>query len=115
MSIRMVCLFPARIIRFQPTPVPTRKAIFYDPAQRRWTLMRRVMDVAGVVITIVIGIFLISAFHDASLAKVLLPEPRHPYRALKEKEKTSRLLSKKPHIRKKDRGKSTTSSGVGVD
>jgi peptidoglycan-N-acetylglucosamine deacetylase len=95
--------------------VPTRKPIFYDPAQRRWTRLRRVMDLSGVLITVVIVVFLFTAFRDASLGKVLLPEPRHPYRALREKEKSSNLLSKKPHIRKKAGGKSTTSSGVGVD
>lgn len=72
------------------------------------------MDVAGALITIMIGIFLFTAFREASLGKVLLPESRHQYRALREKEKTSRLLAKKPKSSKKLGTNSTTSSGVGL-
>jgi len=63
------------------------KAIFYDPKRRRWRLLRRVFDVAGVVITLVIVVFIISAVRGESLPSLLLPQAARPYKGLKEKER----------------------------
>ena len=66
------------------------QAIFYDPKRKRWRLLRRIFDVLGVAITVVVIVFLISIMSGESLPNLLLPQPVRPYRALKEKERRRR-------------------------
>ena len=63
------------------------KAIFYDPKLKRWRLLRRIFDVLGVAITLVVIVFVVSILRGENLPNVLLPQPVRPYRALKEKER----------------------------
>lgn len=61
--------------------------VFYDPEAKRWKNLRRLLDVSGVVITLLVVFFTITIFRGASLPQLLLPQQRHPYRALNEKER----------------------------
>ena len=60
------------------------KAIFYDPQRKRWKRLRRLMDVLGLAVTLLIVFFLVSALSGVSLTTLLLPEQRRPFKALKE-------------------------------
>src|SRR5258708_1791327 len=63
------------------------KPVFYDPRQSRWRRLRRLFDVLGVAITLLIVFFVYTAIRDEQLPSLLLPEQKKPYHALKEKEK----------------------------
>jgi cellulose synthase/poly-beta-1,6-N-acetylglucosamine synthase-like glycosyltransferase/spore germination protein YaaH/peptidoglycan/xylan/chitin deacetylase (PgdA/CDA1 family) len=75
------------------------KPVFYDPQRRRWRFFRRLFDVLGVVTTLLIIFFVVMVFRTASLPKLLLPEQRHTYKALKEKEQKKRIKPR-PAVRK---------------
>src|ERR1041384_5871354 len=75
------------------------KPIFYDPDRKRWKRLRRLIDIVGLVTTLLIIFFIISVFRSVSLAHLTLSEPHRPYRALKEKEgrkSRPRTTGKKP-------------------
>ena len=63
------------------------KPIFYDPQRKRWKRLRRLMDVLGLTVSLLIVFFLVSALSGVSLKTLLLPEQHRPYKALKEKER----------------------------
>ena len=63
------------------------KPIFYDPQSRRWRLLRRLMDVLGLTITLLIVFFIVSVLSSVNIKTLLLPERHRPYKALKEKER----------------------------
>jgi peptidoglycan-N-acetylglucosamine deacetylase len=62
------------------------KAIFYDPQLKRWRRLRRVLDVVGVVITVVIAVFLFTALREPTMRELLLPTNKHSYKPIKERE-----------------------------
>jgi hypothetical protein len=41
--------------------------IFYDPARRRWRVLRRLLDVLAVTVSLLLVFFIISIFRDAEL------------------------------------------------
>jgi peptidoglycan-N-acetylglucosamine deacetylase len=61
--------------------MPERQ-IFYDPQRKRWKRLRRVLDSAAVLSTVVFVAFVLSVFHGQRLPELLLPVPRHNYRAM---------------------------------
>jgi cellulose synthase/poly-beta-1,6-N-acetylglucosamine synthase-like glycosyltransferase/peptidoglycan/xylan/chitin deacetylase (PgdA/CDA1 family)/spore germination protein YaaH len=61
--------------------------VFYDPARARWKRLRRLFDVLGVSITLLIIFFVYTALRSEPLPDLLLPTLKRPYHALKEKEK----------------------------
>jgi peptidoglycan-N-acetylglucosamine deacetylase len=63
------------------------KPVFYDPRQSRWRRLRRLFDVLGLTITLVVVFFVYTAVRNERLPSVLLPDQKRPYHALKEKEK----------------------------
>src|SRR6516225_2163896 len=65
---------------------PMAKPVFYDPAQSRWRWLRRLFDVLGVSITLLVIFFVYTAIRDEQLPGLFLPEQKRPYHALKEKE-----------------------------
>src|SRR5437667_10051349 len=80
--------------------------VFYDPRRARWKRLRRLFDVAGVSITLLIIFFVYAAIRNEQLPALLLPEQKHPYHALKEKEKEKakehrRLLARRTHRKSK--------------
>ena len=63
------------------------KPVFYDPEQSRWRRLRRLFDVLGVSITLLVIFFVYAAIRNEKLPGLFLPEQKRPYHALKEKEK----------------------------
>ena len=63
------------------------KAIFYDPQLKRWRRLRRVLDVVGVVITVVIAVFLFTALREPAMRELFLPSNKHTYKPIKERER----------------------------
>jgi cellulose synthase/poly-beta-1,6-N-acetylglucosamine synthase-like glycosyltransferase/peptidoglycan/xylan/chitin deacetylase (PgdA/CDA1 family)/spore germination protein YaaH len=61
--------------------------VFYDPRQLRWRVLRRLFDVLGVTITLLVIFFVYTAIRDEQLPSLLLPQQKRPYHALKEREK----------------------------
>ncbi|HET7439957.1 MAG TPA: polysaccharide deacetylase family protein, partial [Terriglobales bacterium] len=61
--------------------------VFYDPGRARWKRLRRLFDVLGVTITLLIVFFAYSALRSEQLPEVLLPQQKRPYHALIKKEK----------------------------
>jgi peptidoglycan-N-acetylglucosamine deacetylase len=60
------------------------KQIFYDPQRKRWKRLRRIMDIAGVISTVVLIIFFFSVVTRQTLPELLLPTQKRNYKALKE-------------------------------
>ena len=63
------------------------KPVFYDPQQVRWRRLRRLFDIVGVAITLLVVFFIYTAIRDEQLPSLLLPVQKKPYHALKEKER----------------------------
>jgi peptidoglycan-N-acetylglucosamine deacetylase len=58
------------------------KQIFFDPQRKRWKRLRRILDVAAVITTLVLAAFIFNIFRVQPLPGLLLPVPRHNYKAL---------------------------------
>jgi len=56
--------------------------IFYDPQRKRWKRLRRILDAAAVLSTLVVIGFLFNVLRGQTLPELLLPVPKHNYRAL---------------------------------
>jgi peptidoglycan-N-acetylglucosamine deacetylase len=63
------------------------KPVFYDPRQSRWRRLRRLFDLLGVSITLLVGFFAYTALRDEHLPDLLLPQLKRPFHSLTEKEK----------------------------
>ncbi len=61
--------------------MPDRQ-IFFDPERKRWKRLRRILDTAAVVSTLVVAGFIFNVLRNQHLPELLLPIPRHNYRAL---------------------------------
>jgi len=61
--------------------------IFFDPRQARWKRLRRLFDVLGLCITLLVIFFIYSALRNQPLPELSLPPQSKPYHALKEAEK----------------------------
>jgi len=57
--------------------------VFYDPKRARWKRLRTLLDVAGIVVSTVIVVFLYTAIREP-LPKLFLPFEKLPYHALKD-------------------------------
>ena len=80
--------------------------IFFDPQRKRWKRLRRILDATAVVFTLVLVIFIFNVLRYQQLPELLLPTPRHNYKALpdrvtllrgvKEQRPTRRKTTRKP-------------------
>src|SRR5258708_16444053 len=61
--------------------------VFYDPRRARWRRIRTLFDVAGIVVSTVVVVFIFAAVRSEPLPKLLLQFQKHPYHALQETEK----------------------------
>jgi cellulose synthase/poly-beta-1,6-N-acetylglucosamine synthase-like glycosyltransferase/spore germination protein YaaH/peptidoglycan/xylan/chitin deacetylase (PgdA/CDA1 family) len=80
--------------------------VFYDPRRTRWKRVRLLSNLLGVFITVLVVFFVYSALRGVPLPELLLQAQKHPYHALKEKEKEKakerrRLAAKKGHRKSK--------------
>jgi cellulose synthase/poly-beta-1,6-N-acetylglucosamine synthase-like glycosyltransferase/peptidoglycan/xylan/chitin deacetylase (PgdA/CDA1 family)/spore germination protein YaaH len=58
------------------------KQIFFDPQRKRWKRLRRIIDATAVVSTLVLAVFIFNVLRFQQLPELLLPIPRHNYKAL---------------------------------
>ena len=56
--------------------------IFFDPQRKRWKRLRRILDTAAVVSTLVLAGFIFNVLRNQQLPELLLPTPRHNYKRL---------------------------------
>jgi cellulose synthase/poly-beta-1,6-N-acetylglucosamine synthase-like glycosyltransferase/peptidoglycan/xylan/chitin deacetylase (PgdA/CDA1 family)/spore germination protein YaaH len=82
--------------------MPDRQ-IFFDPHRKRWKRLRRVLDVTAVIFTMVIAGFIFNVLRSQHLPELLLPVPKHNYKALPERAPLLRGVKARPARRKSDR------------
>ncbi|MGD0629328.1 MAG: glycosyltransferase [Terracidiphilus sp.] len=80
--------------------MPDRQ-IFFDPQRKRWKRLRRILDATAVLSTLVVVAFIFNVFRSQRLPELLLPTPKHNYKALPEP--LLRGKSARPARRKSDR------------
>ena len=74
------------------------KQVFYDPGRKRWTRLRLLFDVLGVVISALVLFFVISVFFQKEpLPPTLLPAQARNLRALKQREHRKRTHVRGSH------------------
>ncbi len=61
------------------------RQIFFDPQRKRWKRLRRIMDICAVLFTLVVIIFIYNVFRGGRLPELLLPAPKHNYKALNDR------------------------------
>ena len=76
------------------------KQIFFDPQRKRWKRLRRIFDVTAVAFTLVLALFIFNVLRYQQLPELLLPVPRHNYKALPERQP---LKGQRPARRKSGR------------
>ncbi|HET8966679.1 MAG TPA: hypothetical protein VFN20_10720, partial [Candidatus Acidoferrum sp.] len=70
-----------------------RSPIFYDAQRVRWRLTRRVMEVSGALLTLLLVYFFFNIAASVELPAALIPDSRsNYYRALKNKTKNGKLI-----------------------
>ena len=62
-----------------------RRPIFYDAERVRWRRTRRVLEISGILLTLLLAYFFITIAVSVELPAGLLPDTRPTYRALKSK------------------------------
>jgi cellulose synthase/poly-beta-1,6-N-acetylglucosamine synthase-like glycosyltransferase/peptidoglycan/xylan/chitin deacetylase (PgdA/CDA1 family)/spore germination protein YaaH len=77
-----------------------RKPIFYDEEQRRWRRTRRVLEVSGVLFTLVVIVFLINVLRRPNLPELLLPVQSQAYRPVRARTKVKRVNYRSGRTRK---------------
>jgi cellulose synthase/poly-beta-1,6-N-acetylglucosamine synthase-like glycosyltransferase/peptidoglycan/xylan/chitin deacetylase (PgdA/CDA1 family)/spore germination protein YaaH len=96
--------------------MPDRQ-IFFDPQRKRWKRLRRILDIAAVLFTLVLAGFIFNVLRFQQLPALLLPVPKHNYRALPDRETILRgAKGQRPARRKSNKKPSeiTLNSGEGV-
>jgi peptidoglycan-N-acetylglucosamine deacetylase len=58
--------------------------VFYDPQLKRWKNLRLLLNIAGLVTTFVVIVFLYSAVRIEALPKTIWPETRHTYKPIRD-------------------------------
>jgi cellulose synthase/poly-beta-1,6-N-acetylglucosamine synthase-like glycosyltransferase/peptidoglycan/xylan/chitin deacetylase (PgdA/CDA1 family) len=66
-----------------------RSPIFYDAHRVRWRLTRRVMEISGALLALLLAYFFVNIAVSVELSAGLLPESKPGYRALKVKKKVA--------------------------
>src|SRR6202171_2096783 len=84
------------------------KPVFYDPQRKRWPRLRRVLDVTGITITLLVLFFLVRfVVRSEPLPHLLMPEQKRNLKTLKEQE-----VRKKPKTKGTHRKTTTPASQV---
>ncbi len=60
------------------------KQIFFDPQRKRWKRLRRILDAVAVLSTLVLVGFIFNVLRYQHLPELLLPTPKHNFKALPE-------------------------------
>ena len=61
--------------------------VFYDPRQARWKRLRRLFDVLGISVMLLVIFFIYNALRGEQLPELIWQAQKKPYHALKENEK----------------------------
>ncbi len=80
--------------------MPERQ-IFLDPERKRWRRLRRILDATAVIFTLVLAVFIFNVLRYQQLPELLLPTPRHNYKALPERPIASRGAREQRPARRK--------------
>ena len=72
------------------------KPVFYDPQRKRWKRLRRVLDVTGVIATVVLVFFFITVIKREALPELLLVPPKKNYKPLIEQLRSDNDKKVKP-------------------
>src|SRR5215471_15323707 len=85
--------------------------VFYDPRQARWKRLRRLFDVLGVSVMLLVIFFIYNALHNEQLPELIWQAQKKPYHALKEneKEKARERRRKQAALRGRRKSKSAPS------
>jgi len=62
------------------------RQIFYDPQRKRWKRLRRIFDISALLFTLVVAIFIFNVLRTQHLPELLLPSPKHNYKALRDRQ-----------------------------
>jgi cellulose synthase/poly-beta-1,6-N-acetylglucosamine synthase-like glycosyltransferase/peptidoglycan/xylan/chitin deacetylase (PgdA/CDA1 family)/spore germination protein YaaH len=62
------------------------RQIFFDPQRKRWKRLRRIFDISALLITVVVIIFIFNVMRTQHLPELLLPLPKHNYKALRDRQ-----------------------------
>ena len=93
------------------------KQIFFDPQRKRWKRLRRILDITAVVSTLVLAGFIFNVLRNQHLPELLLPTPKHNYKALPDRPLVLHgAKNQRPARRKTERKPSeiTLNSGEGL-
>ena len=82
--------------------MPDRQ-IFFDPQRKRWKRLRRVLDVAAVLSTFVLVAFTLNVLRSQHLPELLLPTPKHNFKALPDVSLLRNAKNARPARRKTER------------
>src|SRR6266699_7058474 len=88
------------------------QGIFYDPRRARWKRLRAFVDIAGIVVSAVIAVFIYSALRSEPLPTLLLPFETHPIHALNSSEKAKAREARKQLAARKSHRRSTTAPSL---
>jgi len=62
------------------------RQIFFDPQRKRWKRLRRILDISALLFTVVVTIFIFNVLRQQKLPDLLLPSPKHNFRALRDRQ-----------------------------
>jgi peptidoglycan-N-acetylglucosamine deacetylase len=69
-----------------------RGPVFYDAERLRWRRTRRVLEISGALLALLLAYFFVSVAVSVNLPSGLIPDPKYPYHALKLKKKKAPVL-----------------------
>src|SRR5260370_30681187 len=75
-----------------------RKPIFYDSDRVRWRLTRRVMEITGVFLTLLLAYFFVTIAVSVELPAGLLPDSKPGYHAVKSRKKPTTREGRPPRV-----------------
>ncbi len=82
--------------------MPDRQ-IFFDPQRKRWKRLRRILDITAVLSTLVVAVFIFNVLRGQHLPELLLPIPKHNYKALPDTSTLRSGKNQRPARRKTER------------
>src|SRR5579862_662267 len=80
--------------------------VFYDPRQARWKRLRRLFDIAGVSVMLLVIFFIYNALQGEPLPELIWQVQKKPYHALKENEKIKAREKRRKLAAQRGHGKS---------
>ena len=76
-----------------------RRPIFYDAEKLRWRRTRRLMEISGVLLTLLLVYFFVTVAGGVDLPSSLLPDSRPAYHAVKKRNLKQVVLREGRHKR----------------